>query len=599
MHRILLSLVLAVTLLGRPAVAQENVWVQIEAQPTLSEAQRAIRLYAQRLQDVNGFSLDGGWYAIALGPYSRDDAGEVLRVLRSEGAIPRDAYIAFSSAYRQQFYPVGAALNDPATATATEQPEVETTTLPAQGSEPGEEPAAEPEATATAEAEPERPAIPDESPAEARRSESLLSREERMQLQVMLQWAGFYDAGIDGAFGRGTRSSMADWQQANGFEPTGVLTSYQRNQLETQYNSVLDGLGVKLVRDDKAGIEIKMPTEVVALKDYEAPFAHYDASTDLPARVILVSQEGDRNTLRGLYEIMQTLEIVPQQGERQRRDTAFTIEGRNSRIVSHTEVSLDGGVIKGFTLVWPVDDEERRTRLLDAMQTSFRTLPAVLPASAGLDEEQSVDLVSGLQVRRPVKSRSGFYVDGRGTVVTVAEAVNACGRVTIDHDIEAQVLSSDADTGLAVLRPTGQVAPIAAATFSGGVPRLKSDVAVAGYPYEGVLNAPTLTFGQLADLRGLNGEENVRRLALAAQAGDAGGPVFDAGGAVLGVLLPPVESAQKLPEDVSFAVDAGAVRQALSAAGVEAATGEGGSALDPEDLIRIAESMTVLVSCWD
>jgi S1-C subfamily serine protease len=237
--------------------------------------------------------------------------------------------------------------------------------------------------------------------------------------------------------------------------------------------------------------------------------------------------------------------------------------------------------------------------LLDAMQTSFRTLPAVLPASAGLDEGQSVDLVSGLQVRRPVKSRSGFYVDGQGTVVTVAEAVNACGRVTIDHDIEAQVLSSDADTGLAVLRPTGQVAPIAAATFSGGVPRLKSDVAVAGYPYEGVLNAPTLTFGQLADLRGLNGEENVRRLALAAQAGDAGGPVFDAGGAVLGVLLPPVESAQKLPEDVSFAVDAGAVRQALSAAGVQAATGEGGSALDPEDLIRIAESMTVLVSCWD
>jgi hypothetical protein len=41
------------------------------------------------------------------------------------------------------------------------------------------------------------------------------------------------------------------------------------------------------------------------------------------------------------------------------------------------------------------------------------------------------------------------------------------------------------------------------------------------------------------------------------------------------------------------------VRQALSAAGVQAATGEGGSALDPEDLIRIAESMTVLVSCWD
>lgn len=598
MTRIFLSLVLAMTVLVRPLAAQDSVWVQIEAQPTLNEAQQAIRGYAQRLQDVNGFALDGGWYAIALGPYSREDAGQVLRVLRNEGAIPRDSYIAFPSAYRQQFYPVGANLSAPSTTTA---PEVETATLPGADStaEATETPASEASQPAeTAAAEPE-PVVPDETPAEARRSEGLLTREERMELQVMLQWAGFYEAGIDGAFGRGTRSSMAEWQRANGFEATGVLTTRQRAALRRQYNAVLDGLGLQMVRDEKAGIEMQMPTGLVALEGYEAPFAHYDATGDLPARVILVSQQGDRNTLRGLYEIMQTLEILPEQGERERRETSFFIEGRNDRIVSRAEVSLDGGVIKGFVLVWPANDAERRTRLLNEMRSSYRTLPGVLPASAGMDEDQRIDLVSGLQVRQPMRSRSGFYVDSRGTVVTVAEAVKGCGRVTIDREIEARVVSTDAATGLAVLRPTGTVAPIAQATFTGGVPRLKSEVAVAGYSYEGALSAPTLTFGELADLRGLNGEENLRRLALSAQAGDAGGPVFDTGGAVLGVLLPQSESAKRLPEEVSFAADAGTVRQALSAAGVEATTGEGSGALDPEDLTRLAESMTVLVSCWE
>ncbi len=39
-----------------------------------------------------------------------------------------------------------------------------------------------------------------------------------------------------------------------------------------------------------------------------------------------------------------------------------------------------------------------------------------------------------------------------------------------------------------------------------------------------------MTFGQLADLRGLNGELGVKRLTLASLEGDVGGPGGDAGG---------------------------------------------------------------------
>ena len=58
---------------------------------------------------------------------------------------------------------------------------------------------------------------------------------------------------------------MAAWQEANNYEVTGILTTLQRAALLDQYNSILDGLGLEVVHDETAGIEIEMPTAEVAL----------------------------------------------------------------------------------------------------------------------------------------------------------------------------------------------------------------------------------------------------------------------------------------------------------------------------------------------
>jgi hypothetical protein len=47
---------------------------------------------------------------------------------------------------------------------------------------------------------PHRWQIPDETAAEARDSEVLLTEEERNDLQTALEWFGFYQGKIDGAF---------------------------------------------------------------------------------------------------------------------------------------------------------------------------------------------------------------------------------------------------------------------------------------------------------------------------------------------------------------------------------------------------------------
>ncbi len=115
-----------------------------------------------------------------------------------------------------------------------------------------------------------------------------------------------------------------------------------------------------------------------------------------------------------------------------------------------------------------------------------------------------------------------------------------------------------------------------------------------------MLSAPTLTFGTLADVRGLRGEEQLKRLALAASPGDAGGPVFDTTGSVLGMLLPTTQvDGKRLPDDVSFAADAIAIAEFLSNAGYTPAASDGDRSLSPEDLTLLAAEMTVLVSCWE
>lgn len=103
----------------------------------------------------------------------------------------------------------------------------------------------------------------------------------------------------------------------------------------------------------------------------------------------------------------------------------------------------------------------------------------------------------------------------------------------------------------------------------------------------------------MADLRGLNGEETVKRLSLTAKEGDAGGPIFDNGGAVLGMLLPrEVKDGQVLPADVSFSLDAGEILASLETAGISVATTDTMAFMPPETLTLRAADNTVLVSCW-
>ncbi|MEH7830075.1 peptidoglycan-binding protein [Gemmobacter denitrificans] len=574
----------------RPALAQDQaeLWLQIEAVPDLAEAEERARAYGALFPDVAGFELGNGWHAIVLGPHlDREAAQARLRQLKSEGMIPRDAYVAESRSLGTPFWPAGLAAAPVAVATAEPEPSPEPIHAPDIAT-----PIAEPAAP---------PPIVEETPAEARAAEAALSREDRQRLQTALQWFGFYAAKIDGAIGPGTRKSMAAWQEVNGLEPTGILTTMQRETLMAAYDQAQAALGLQTVTEPEAGIEITLPTALVEFDHYEPPFVHYRAKGNSGVRVILISQPGDQSTLYGLYDVLQTLEVVPLSGERQRSERSFTIDGRNGTVASHTYAELSKGLVKGYMLVWNPADDALLAPVLAAMRSSFRSVgdKALDPGLVPLDDDTRRGLMSGLEVRRPELSRSGFYVDAGGAVLTTVEAVEGCNRITLDLQTEAGVVFADAASGLALLKPKVTLAPPAVAEFLSGPGRAGAEIAASGYSYEDRLPAPTLTFGTLEETKGLDGEAGIARLAMTVLPGDAGGPVLDAAGTVIGMVMPrDPGAARQLPAEVTYAAQAAAIAPRLAEAGITPRASARSGALAPEDLNRLAEGMTVLVSCW-
>jgi S1-C subfamily serine protease len=185
-------------------------------------------------------------------------------------------------------------------------------------------------------------------------------------------------------------------------------------------------------------------------------------------------------------------------------------------------------------------------------------------------------------------------------VLTTVDAVSSCSRVTIDRATDATITLSDAARGLALLTPKAPLAPRAVAGFATTAPRPGAEITVPGYSYEDRLPAPTLTFGTLEDVTGLDGEPDLRRLSLQSLPGDTGGAVLDASGAVIGMLLPAaVKTGKELPAGVAFALSAAAISRILAPSGITPQLATNTSMLSPAALAETATGMTALVSCWD
>lgn len=548
------------------AGAQEQVWVQIESYPSEETARARAAAYAGEFPNVQVMS-GGAWHAIVLGPFGADDAQAALDDLRSAGRVPDDAFVTDGT----KFKPMGVLEMVP----ATENTDADSLLVP--------------------------PA--DETPKQARASEAELSEADRMTLQSALKWYGFYDSSIDGAFGAGTRKSMAAWQEVSGFEPTGVLTTQQRATLVANHAADLAEFGFETVTEAEAGIEITLPLSLVVFDHYAPPFAHFTEKDGSGLQITLISEPGGVEALAGLYDVLQTLEVVPKTGPRERREASFTIEGVSDKVQSYAYAETRDGTIKGYLAAWKPADAARMQRILPALKASFRGIgdKALDPGLVPMDDATKAGMLSGLEFRQPKSVASGFFVDDKGHVATSLANVGACAKLTLGLDTEADLIAQDATTGLALLAAVSPMAPQAVAQLASASPAPGIEIAVAGYSYGARLPAPVLTFGRLEAAAGLTEEPGFLRLAAPLMAGDMGGPVLDTAGHVLGLAIPaPAGSAKHLPQGMALAAGSAPLAALLQGAGIVASVpAQGSAALSPDALNTAALGMTVQVACWE
>lgn len=559
-----LAIVLGVVLWGLGGVAQaqqQKVWVQIAAEPTLSAAMERARAYGGMLDQVQGYQLPSGGYAIVLGPMDSDIAVTTLQGLLTHNIIAADSVLADGKAFGQQFWPVGAI-----------------------------------DQTAAAQSLPVSPAG----------AEVGLDETARREVQTALKWFGYYAGLVDGNIGSGSRAAIAAWQTARGYDPTGVLNADQSVTLIDDFRAEDLAFGLETITDSIAGIEISLPMAMLTLDSTTPPFVHYKAKDGSGVTALLISQPGGtKASLSALYNVLQRLDIMPVVGDRALKDSFFTISGRTDLIETLAYAQIAGGAVKGYVLSWEAANGNQMQRVAAMMQSSFRSTGDVVLDSGlvPLDEAAKRGLLAGLTVKEPKVTRSGFFIDQAGSVLTTLEAVENCGTITLDQNHGAKVSFADKDSGVAVLTPEAPIAPRSVAVFATSMPQVGAPIGVSGYSYGPRLSAPVLTQGTLEETQGLNGEQGLLRLALQAMPGDAGGPVLDKAGEVIGLLLPAQTKAGKdLPAGVAFAISATALARVLNhpqGPALQIAAPTAAAAPTANALHRARRDMTVLVSCWE
>ena len=576
---------------GHSAIGQlapdQYVWIQVEARPDLKSAMNRIKVYRTKISNVVGFEIEGGWFGITLGPYKSHIADALLTEFKEKGLIPPDSFVARRVTYGSQFYTPRTSSPQLIAEQSLNQAEIKATTQVVTE-------IAIPTETAT-ELE-----LSDAEKLEITKiSENALTFDEKKYLQRALAWANHYQGAIDGLYGPETRQAMLDWQIKNRYPHTGFMAPAERSLLLNKYTSVISKLNLVQISNLRAGITLLVPRGILGPAKYEAPFVRFEATDNSNTQIILISQAGDATRLKALFEVIQTLDIVPKGGILNLGEAGFSIETSNNELFTTGFAKLIDGKIKGAILVWPSEDEARRLRLKAQIFDSFGSLGGVLPEAEFFETGLlPKDLISGLKIRQPIFARSGVFLNAEGVVLTANRDLELCGSIELGFGTQAKVKAFNSH--LAVLTPMEKISPPGITSFQLGPLKAPRRITAGGYSFGGSLGAPTLTRGLLQELGDLSGNDKISRLQIDTLPGDAGGPIYDSGGNVIGILLPKsAETERQLPNNVNFSANWNLISSLLNEANISISLTEDKPHPDLISLSDAAKNTIALITCWE
>jgi S1-C subfamily serine protease len=172
--------------------------------------------------------------------------------------------------------------------------------------------------------------------------------------------------------------------------------------------------------------------------------------------------------------------------------------------------------------------------LLAAMTFAGFGQPASAQPSSGTSGTQGRQMIA-------ITSGTGFFISNRGYILTNEHVVRGCSSVKIRGAVNpttARVVDTNNEHDLALLQTTA--VPPAVATFRNSMlnVRIGDPVMVMGYPLEyGISGQYKVASATLLNLQGPQNEVKWLQFSDSAQMGNSGGPLIDASGNVIGVIV--------------------------------------------------------------
>ena len=175
--------------------------------------------------------------------------------------------------------------------------------------------------------------------------------------------------------------------------------------------------------------------------------------------------------------------------------------------------------------------------------------------------------------------------------------------LTIMGGQPVQVVSNDPSSDLALLK--ANVKPEQAAVFrSGPAPRIGDAVVTFGFPLPGILSSDgNVSTGIMSATAGLQNDIRFVQISAPVQPGNSGGPVFDASGHVIGVVVAKLDALRvaqftgDIPENVNFAVHWSEVRSLLDEQGIRYKKLPSLRAINTRDIAEIGAEISVTLDC--
>jgi S1-C subfamily serine protease len=234
---------------------------------------------------------------------------------------------------------------------------------------------------------------------------------------------------------------------------------------------------------------------------------------------------------------------------------------------------------------------------------------------AGAFEDRIVNTVCGHAPNGAADSTpklstgSGFVIDTQAHVLTNNHVVNHCKSLAVKAPefppVAAMVEAVDPKNDLALLRAASGATLGEPVRFrnQSEPPKLGEAIGVVGFPLPSFLSSePKATFGQINSVAGMNNDYTVLQISAPVQPGNSGGPVLDASGMVVGVVVaqagPAVAAASgSAPQNVNFAIRGEIAQIFLNAHGVKYAAGKRGRHLETDEVAAVGEKSIALVVC--